>query len=114
MSKEKDTPNQTPQQYWNDYVTNSRGSAVFVPEKFQKEYKKVLQLRDEFNELLRTTVAKKEIDLQVQMQSVVHEIRKYLEENGHKDIFFRECRLNADAEKDGILVMNIFDPQPRN
>ena len=109
---EKNTPTQTPQQYWNDYVTNSRGSAVFVPEKFHKEYKRVLQLRDDFNELLRTAVAKKEIDLQVQMQNIVHEIRKFLEDS-HKDIFFRECRLNADAEKDGILVMNIFDPQPR-
>ena len=73
-----------------------------------------MKKRDEFNELLRTTVAEKEIELQVEMQNITHEIRKHLKGAGIKDVFFRECRLNADAEKDNILVLNIFEPGPRN
>lgn len=108
-----DEKTKTPLQLWTEQVEQSRGILAFLPDQFKEEAAEIERGRKEFNELLNTEIAEKEIDLQVATQTLFHKVRKYWKEAGKKNIFSRDIGWNKDALNEGIYVINVIDPPQR-
>lgn len=95
---------------WQDYVSKSKGTAIFVPKELEAEAQAVEKKRKEFNKYLSEVMAKQEIELNIETQNLFFKFRKYLaEKGGQPDIWGKEIGWNTDALKDGILVAHVTD-----
>ena len=100
-------PLKTAQQHWTDYVNQSNGKAILLPEKLRDEAKKVEEMRAEYNTFLQG-VAKREIELQMKTQTFWFEFRKELEKS-RPDIWIKQVGWNKDAVDAGVFVVNVLE-----
>lgn len=98
---------------WKDVVAKSEGSSVFLPDELLDRAKEIKKEDEEYSKILEEIVAKKELELSIKNQNLWLDIRHWLEKNGRKDIFAKDCGWNTDARKEGVFIVNISDPQRR-
>lgn len=96
------------QRDWKTIVSKSDGAQVFVPEKLIPAVKKWAQMRDEFNSLINS-IAKAEVEVGVQFQNLILDMRKYFADAGQKDIWIKDVGIETEALKEGVYVLNISD-----
>lgn len=93
---------------WKDIVAGSNGQLMFVPESLVPKYKKLREMRLEFDKKLEE-IAKNEIEYGTMNNDVMFEFRKFAEEAGIK-IWQKEVNLEASALRDGEYIIVITDP----
>lgn len=94
---------------WKKLVAESKGNMVFVPGKLTDSFKTLDLKRQKFLEVLEG-VSKTEIELQVETNNLMLEVRKLLAESGLK-IWKKDIGLNQSAMEDNELILNISDPR---
>ena len=105
MNNNQSLPPKTKAQYWIDYVNNSRGAALLLPEKLKKEAQEIEKAREDFNKTLER-VAKQEILLQEKTQHFWTTLRLELE-SVKPDIWISEIGWNKDALDEEVFVINV-------
>jgi hypothetical protein len=91
---------------WAKIVAESNNGSVFLPDGFKKAQDDLEKTRSAYN-ADATAMAKREILMNIATQNLFVEIRKYLEKNGHPDIWVKDIGFDANALKEGAYVLNI-------
>lgn len=93
---------------WKKLVAGAKGQLMFVPESLIPKYKKLLEMRAEFDKALEQ-VAKNEIEHGTMNNDIMLEFRKHAESVGVK-IWQKEVNLEASALRDGEYIIVISEP----
>ncbi len=93
---------------WNKIVSESNGKLLFLSEGFKQAAEEWKNFRDEYNNQVQV-MAKKELVLNMAMQNLFFELRKYLEKNGHADIYIKDIGFEDTALKEGRFIVSIMD-----
>lgn len=94
---------------WNKIVADSANALIFLPSGFTKAAEEWLELRSKYNALVKE-MAQKEITLNMALQNLFFEVRKYLAKNGRDDIWVKDVGFESNALDDGKFVINIIEP----
>lgn len=94
---------------WNKIVSESNGQLIFLPEGFRQAAEDWLTSRKEYQKFAQE-MCKKEITLNIAVQNLFFELRKYLEKNGHPDVFTKEIGFENSALEDGKFIINTDVP----
>ena len=94
---------------WNKIVSESNGKNIFLPDIFKKQTKEWLELREEYNKYV-SVMAKKEITLNMALNNLLFDLRKYLEKNGREDIYLKDLGFDTNALLEEKFIVNIIDP----
>ena len=74
---------------WSKIVSESGGKSIFLPDGFKKAAKEWRDLREDYNAQV-LVMAKKELTLNVALQNLFFELRKFLDKNGRSDIYLKD------------------------
>lgn len=95
---------------WKKVVAESNGERMFVPEYLKKDAESIEVMRKDYNDRV-LEMSEKEISMKVATQNLFFELRKHLAKNGYPDIWVKDIGFDNDALKDGVIVLNIFEPR---
>jgi len=93
---------------WEEIVAESNGTRIFLPDGFKGAAKDWSTMRDEYNKSIKV-MAEKELTLQVALQNLFLEVRRYLSKNGYEDIWTKDTGFNTEALKEGKFIVEIVD-----
>lgn len=93
---------------WAKHCANSNGASHMVPEKYQKDAEAFIAEAEALTAIKKDLI-KREADFEVMRTNFWHGVRKHLEASGVKDVFEKEIDFDADARKDGFLVVNLYE-----
>lgn len=97
---------------WDEYVANSNGQALFLPDSFKEEAEELNKMREDLNEDIKK-VAKKEISLNVKTQAMFFKVREFLAETGINDVWVKDINFNIRALSEGKYIINILEQRQR-
>lgn len=96
------------QRDWNKIVSESNGALMFLPAGFEGAAKEWLDLRTEYNALVKK-MAQKELTLNMALQNLFFEFRKNLAKTGHEDVWLKDIGFESNALEDGKFVVSMMD-----
>jgi NACalpha-BTF3-like transcription factor len=96
---------------WKKRVDESQGTLCFLPEALKAKAQAVEDKRDAFNQKAKE-MSKDEIELRVEQENVLLEIRRALEETD-KEIWIKDIAVLQEALKDGVYIVHTVVPQRR-
>lgn len=94
---------------WNKIVSESRGSSIWLPEKFQKDAEAWQKAREAYNEKVKE-MAQKEMAVNHALNNLIFGIREYLAQNGQEDIWLKDVGFETAALEEGKFILNLIDP----
>lgn len=97
---------------WNQRVSESNGTQVFVSEGCLPTTKMWFEKRNELNKFI-DVAARTEIETNMALNEAIYEIRKYLSVNGRENIWTADIGFDVDALKEGKFIVTITDNAPR-
>lgn len=89
---------------WNKIVSESEGRLLFLPDKFRKDAEEWMKVRAQYNEQV-LIMAKKELTLNMLLNDLFFEIRKYLEGEGHPDVWLKDVGFESNALDEGKFIV---------
>lgn len=92
---------------WNKRVSESNGTAFFIDADYEKRWKAIDKLREEFN-AEAVKMAKKEITLNMAVQNFYFDLRNKLDKDGAQ-VWTKDIGLDPNAIKDGKYVVNLVE-----
>ncbi len=98
---------------WAKIVAESNGGLILLPEGFKKAADEWFKLRADYNEQVQV-MAKKELTLNMALQNLFFELRKFLEKNGRPDIYLKDIGFESAALEEGQFVVNLMDAPASN
>lgn len=96
---------------WVKKVKESNGTSFFVPDSFKGQWEKIEEMRKDFNTYAQN-MAKKEITLNMAVQSFYFELRKHFDNEG-VEVWVKEIGLDHMALKDDQFVVNLMNKEGR-
>lgn len=79
-----------------------------VPQKLQKEAEDFIKMSEDLSSKKREII-KMEAEFDVVRVNFWHNIRQSLEKNGAPNVYEKSIDFDADARKEGFLVVNLYD-----
>ncbi len=93
---------------WDEVIKKSGGRSIILPDKFKKAADEMEVKRREVNEGL-VKCAERELKFNKLVQDLFLELRIYYAQNGLPDVWVKDMGFNADALKEGVFILNMFD-----
>ncbi len=95
---------------WKQIIEDSNGTLTLAPEKLQPAIKEWAEKRAAFSKRVNE-ISKMEAEVSVTFQNLIYSIRKHFADAGRDDVWSADVGIEANALKEGVLIVNIVQPQ---
>ena len=97
---------EAPKRDWKAIVEESNGTLRMAPEKFHDRIREWDANRRELTKLANAA-AKHELTTRMQLETLVMDVRAYLEESGVEGVYLKDVGFETGALDEGVFVLNV-------